>query len=156
VAFGLPFGGESGGVEIVKTLPAGRVDAADVERLRDVIGSLPDQSPLREVLVHALDLAEGGGGVVVGAFREWMTPSAAAAMLGMSRTHLYKLLDMGVIEAVNVGRDRRIRLADVLVYDRQRLADRKTLIEQFAHADTERADLLEELAAANPISPARP
>lgn len=50
-----------------------------------------------------------------------VTPSRAAKQLGMSRTHLYKLLDAGLIPSRHVGRDRRIRVHDLLDFlDRDR------------------------------------
>lgn len=67
----------------------------------------------------------------------------------MSRTHLYKLLDRGEIVFHRVGRDRRIRIYDLLEFEEQRQRDRRELAERFAHqrqtaaaASDEIADLL--------------
>jgi excisionase family DNA binding protein len=61
-----------------------------------------------------------------------LTPSQAAERLGMSRTHLYKLLDRGEIVSYRVGRDRRIELKDLAAFESQRQRDRRELAERFA------------------------
>lgn len=78
-----------------------------------------------------------------------LTPSQVAERLGMSRTHLYKLLDRGEILFHRVGRDRRIRVRDLADFELRHQRDRRELAERFAHqrttttaADAEIADIL--------------
>lgn len=75
-----------------------------------------------------------------------LTPSQVAARLGMSRTHLYKLLDRGEIPSYRVGRDRRISLRDVCAFEEQRHHDSRELAERFARADQTRAGAIDEIA----------
>lgn len=74
-----------------------------------------------------------------------ITPSEAAQRLGMSRTHLYKLLDRGEIMSHRVGRDRRIRISDLFAFETQRQADRLELAERFANRDRTRDASIDEL-----------
>lgn len=52
-------------------------------------------------------------------------------MIGMSGTHLYKLLDRNVVPHYRVGTHRRIRLKDLLEFAEERDADRRELAERF-------------------------
>lgn len=73
------------------------------------------------------------------------TPREAAERLGMSRTHLYKLLDRGEIAYNSVGRDRRIPLAELARFESQRERDRRELSERFARQQQTRAGAINEL-----------
>lgn len=77
---------------------------------------------------------------------ETFTPIQAATKLGMSRTHLYKLLDQGAIQHHRVGRDRRINAADLLAFEEQRRADRAELAERFARQQQTAAEVIDEIA----------
>ena len=57
----------------------------------------------------------------------YLTSTAAARMLGVSRPFLVKLLDQGVIAFHRVGRDRRIAVSDVEAY----LAERERAKDEF-------------------------
>lgn len=74
------------------------------------------------------------------------TPSEAAGRLGMSRTHLYKLLDRGEIAFDRVGRDRRIPFAELVKFEHRRQRDRRELAERFAQQGQNRAAAIGELA----------
>jgi excisionase family DNA binding protein len=76
-----------------------------------------------------------------------LTPSQAAERLGMSRTHLYKLLDRGEVMSHRVGRDRRIRLYDLLAFESQRQRDRRELAERFATQQKTLAGAIDEVAS---------
>jgi excisionase family DNA binding protein len=75
-----------------------------------------------------------------------LTPNQAAERLGMSRTHLYQLLDRGEIVFHRVGRDRRIRVPDLLDFEARRQRDRRELAERFAHQQQTRAAAVDEVA----------
>jgi len=64
----------------------------------------------------------------------------------MSRTHLYKLLDRGEIVSHRVGRDRRIRLSDLIDFETQRQSDNRELAERFANQQKTRSGAIDELA----------
>lgn len=66
--------------------------------------------------------------------------------LGMSRTHLYKLLDSGEIPCDHVGRDRRIRVHDLLDFEARRMRDRRELAQRFATQRKTRAGAIDEVA----------
>ena len=63
---------------------------------------------LRDVLLSLSRCVRSGAELTVTAGSVVLTPSQAAERLGMSRTHLYKLLDRGEVMSYRVGRDRRI------------------------------------------------
>lgn len=75
-----------------------------------------------------------------------LTPNQVAERLGMSRSHLYKLLDRGEIVSHRVGRDRRIRLSDVIAFEAERDHDRRELAERFAKQHETRSGAIDEIA----------
>ncbi|MFI6077684.1 helix-turn-helix domain-containing protein [Actinoplanes sp. NPDC051343] len=75
-----------------------------------------------------------------------LTPNEAADRLGMSRAHLYKLLDRGEIVFDRVGRDRRIPFAEVIKFEQRRQHDRRELAERFARQQQNRAAAVDELS----------
>jgi excisionase family DNA binding protein len=75
-----------------------------------------------------------------------LTPNEAADRLGMSRAHLYKLLDRGEIVFDRVGRDRRIPFAEVIKFEQRRQHDRRELAERFARQQQNRAAAIDELS----------
>ncbi|MEV0131154.1 excisionase family DNA-binding protein [Dactylosporangium sp. NPDC050688] len=75
-----------------------------------------------------------------------LTPNEAADRLGMSRTHLYKLLDRGEIAFDRVGRDRRIPFSEVVNFEQRRQRDRRELAERFARQQQNRSAAIDELS----------
>ncbi|MEV6852030.1 excisionase family DNA-binding protein [Actinoplanes sp. NPDC051411] len=75
-----------------------------------------------------------------------LTPSEAADRLGMSRAHLYKLLDRGEVAFDRVGRDRRIPFTEVIKFEERRQRDRRELAERFARQQQSRAAAIDELS----------
>lgn len=131
----------------METVPAVEVDEAELERLERLVASLPSDSPLAAALEALALSVRRGGDVVVAAQSEQLTPSQAAAVLRMSRTHLYKVMDAGDLPFFRVGRDRRIAVDDLFLYRARRDQDKRALAERFAHvtAGRERA-VAEEVA----------
>lgn len=74
-------------------------------------------------------VAEGGTAAVVEVEHD-LTTQAAADILGVSRPHLIKLLDQGEIPYYKVGSHRRLAVADVLSYKRQRDIDRRAALSE--------------------------
>lgn len=87
---------------------------------------------LRDVLLRLSRCVRDGAELTVTGGSAVLTPNQAAERLGMSRTHLYKLLDRGEIVSYRVGRDRRIDLKDLADFESQRQRDRRELAERFA------------------------
>lgn len=101
---------------------------------------------LRDVLLAVSHCAREGVEFAIVDDMAVLTPSQAAERLGMSRTHLYKLLDRGEIVSHRVGRDRRIRMRDLIAFDEQRQRDRRELAERFATQQRTRAGAIDEIA----------
>ena len=92
------------------------VPTAQIQTLESARDALPNGS-LRDALsVMSNDLRRGEKVVVLGE-DSTLTPAEAAGLLGLSRTHLYKVLDSGALSHHVVGeRDRRILASDLLAY----------------------------------------
>ena len=103
-------------------------------------------SELRDVLLSVSHCIRDGADLAVINDNPAFTPAQVAQRLGMSRTHLYKLLDSGEIPSYRVGRDRRIRLDDLMVFESQRDQDRRELAERFANQHQTRAGAINEIA----------
>lgn len=101
---------------------------------------------LRDVLLSLSRCVRAGAQFAVLDGSAVLTPNQAADRLGMSRTHLYKLLDRGEIVSHRVGRDRRIRVRDLLDFEAQRQRDRRELAERFANQRKTRAGAIDEVA----------
>jgi excisionase family DNA binding protein len=69
-----------------------------------------------------------------------LTTQEAAEILGVSRPHLVKLLKQEKIPYHKVGKHRRIRLVDLLVYKDKRDSKRQQILEQI-RADSEELGL---------------
>lgn len=86
-------------------------------------------SPLARMVATVLrELAEGHTVAVVTTAEEVST-GVAARMLGFSRAHVANLVDAGVIPGRRANKHRRIRLADVLAFQRERERRQKLLNE---------------------------
>ncbi|RDH13873.1 helix-turn-helix domain-containing protein [Tsukamurella pulmonis] len=132
----------------MKTLTAGSVDQAQLDELdRFRAHNLPAQSELADALTYVIEAVRQGTSVTVIEDDARVTPAQAAKLLGMSRTHLYKLLDQKVIPCITVGeRDRRITIGALRAYQSQMDADNVELAERFAHKDRDRATLAQDIA----------
>jgi excisionase family DNA binding protein len=64
--------------------------------------------------------------------KQQLTTQSAANLLGFSRPHLIKLLEAGTIPFQKVGQHRRILLRDVIAFQKQRDADRRTALDKLA------------------------
>ncbi|GJO16685.1 hypothetical protein NJB1507_04950 [Mycobacterium marinum] len=132
----------------MKTLPATSVDESQLAELDKARSALPPGSPLGETLDYLLDTVRCGHSVTLVTDETPLSPSQAAKILGMSRTHLYKLLDAGTVRSVHVGRDRRITLGALREYQTTLDRDNADLAMRFAHRDANRNALLQQIAAA--------
>ncbi len=129
-------------MEILETtnIPSEQLDALE-EYARTSLG--PE---LRDVLLSLSRCVRDGAQLAVTGSSAALTPSEAAERLGMSRTHLYKLLDRGEIVSHRIGRDRRIELSDLVAFESKRQRDRRELAERFATQQQTRAEVIDEVA----------
>lgn len=118
-----------------------------VDQFAQLENAAADISPELRDVVHAIYgyLLDGAKLAAVDS-NETFTPNEAAERLGMSRTHLYKLLDRGEIEHDRVGRDRRIPAAALFAFEQRRQRDRRELAERFARRQHLENAAVDELA----------
>lgn len=69
--------------------------------------------------------------------QQQMTTQAAANFLGFSRPYLIKLLESGTIPFEKVGQHRRVRLKDVLAFQKKRDTMRRNALNELARAEFE-------------------
>lgn len=114
----------------------------------DALDQYADTAPvqLQELLRRLGRHLRAGDDIVACDSDAALTPNQAAKLLRMSRTHLYKLLDDGVIPCYRVGRDRRIRVTALTEFDEARAHDQHELAERFAHQKQTRDAVIDELA----------
>ena len=128
----------------MNTLETAKIPAEQLDGLDAFAASASPE--MRDVLMSLTRCIRNGDEIVAVNGAETLTPIQVAERLGMSRTHLYKLLDRGEIMFDRVGRDRRIRLSDLLKFEAQRQRDRRELAERFAHQDQTAAAAIDEIA----------
>ncbi|PPF64715.1 DNA-binding protein [Clavibacter michiganensis] len=112
------------------SVPATEIDVLDQTSERLPAGAL-------RVALETLSLhLRGGEDMFVLTEKSTLTPSEAAGLLGISRTHLYKVLDSGALAHHVVGsRDRRISATDLVEYRGRMFAAQKRVAESVARAD---------------------
>ena len=129
----------------ISTLDASNVSPCPARGARPICRSPRSWRAARPVASLTRKTLDGADLALIEETSEY-TPAQAATQLGMSRTHLYKLLDRGEIPSHRVGRDRRIRREDLMQFEADRQRDRRELAERFAHRDRTRTSLVDELA----------
>lgn len=120
-------------------------EIADIQRLAESAKT----ETVRDLLLRVASLSSSEKGIPSIAEDRTYTPAEAAKRIGMSRTHLYKLLDRGALPSHRVGSHRKIFASDLKAFEEKRHADRIELAERFsreretaAAVDDEIADLL--------------
>lgn len=83
-------------------------------------------SALREVLANSVE----GRPVEVVAVRKELTTQQAADLLHVSRPHVVKLIDTGVLAGHKVGAHRRLYADDVFTFKRERDAAQRTTTDE--------------------------
>lgn len=131
----------------MKTLVADSIPNDQLDQL-EAFARQQTSPEMKDVLLALSRCIRDGSDVVVrgGTKTVLLTPAEVADRLGMSRTHVYKLLDRGEIPFERVGRDRRIHLEDLAAYEFKRQSARRVLAEQFARQNSSEADAISELA----------
>ncbi|MDO4784557.1 MAG: helix-turn-helix domain-containing protein [Propionibacteriaceae bacterium] len=98
------------------TLIADKVSADELAQTEEFAQGLPQGSPLAIMLEGLLDAVRRGADVTLLASDKELTPNQAAQLLGVSRPHLVKIMDRGLLAYRLVGSNRRIAMADLLDY----------------------------------------
>lgn len=129
----------------MQTLPTSKITPEQLEEIHDFAQS--DASPsVRDLLIELISSIRDGDEIIIADKNKSLTPSEAAKELGMSRTHLYKLLDSQQILSYPVGRHRRIHVKDLVEFKKQRHNSRLELAERFARQNETAAAADEEIA----------
>ena len=98
------------------TLTADKVSADELAQTEEFAQGLPQGSPLAIMLEGLLDAMRRGADVTLLASDKELTPNQAAQLLRVSRPHLVKIMDRGLLAYRLVGSNRRIAMADLLDY----------------------------------------
>lgn len=101
---------------VATVLHATDVTAEELERTTQFVSSLPQGSPVAVMLQHVLAAIDRGVDVSFLESDKELTPNQAAGLLNVSRPHLLKIMDRGLLEYRLVGTNRRIAMADLLDY----------------------------------------
>ncbi|MEQ9298059.1 MAG: helix-turn-helix domain-containing protein [Cyclobacteriaceae bacterium] len=90
-----------------------------------------------KLLAQILKVTSQGKPVSIVPVATEMTTQAAAEIIGCSRPHLVKLLENGEIEFTKVGKHRRVKYEDVMIYKKNMKANQERLLEEMMRADEE-------------------
>lgn len=98
-----------------------------------------------QVLVKVVESMRAGKAITVAPVDQLLTTQEAANFLGISRPTLVKLLEQGqiVYEQPAAGRHRRVRLMDVLDYQRRKRVERRAALDELTE-DAAAAGLYDE------------
>lgn len=120
-------------IDFVETLRSRGLDVPEAQaRLVSKDGAqsiaLPDE--LFRVLKYAAENLAEGRAVTVAPIEKQLTTQEAAEFLGMSRPSLIRIIDRGELSCSKVGRHRRVRLGDLLDYQRGRTQTRRRALDE--------------------------
>lgn len=116
------------------TVAAATADAKTLTALEEFTETLPTGTA-RRALEAATETLRSGRDVIIASADDSLTTSQTAKILGVSRAHLYKVLDSGALPYTTVGaRDRRISMADLQSYIAKAEALRRTAASTAAKA----------------------
>ena len=94
--------------------------------------SLEVPESVYEVLVQVVHQMAQGHAVAIVPVHAQLTTQQAADMLGVSRPHLVKLVEDGLIPYTRPGKHRRIRLDDLMSYKRRQADERRAALDELA------------------------
>jgi len=114
---------------ITSKLETQRIELVDESQQREVV-ELPTFA-LRLLGEILSELALGNAVKVVPIHAE-LTTQEGADMLNVSRPHLVKLLDNGVLPHTKTGRHRRIKFTDLMAYKEQRDRTSRNAMDELA------------------------
>lgn len=128
--------------------PAERARVLEAAAGLDFLGPLP--KPVVDNVRYLLRLVAAGQDATVVSSDAHLTSNQAAALLGMSRPLLNKLLDEGRIPFHRNGRDRRIAMSDVTSYIAERDRLKQAHAAAAANYEQRRAERLAALLEPEP------
>lgn len=135
---------------IQEAVAPGRSTAPATAKLVDADGSSVE---LPAEVFRALSLIAqcmaAGKGITVAPVEQRLTTQEAADFLGFSRPTLIKFLERGDIPFTLVGRHRRVRLGDLIAYQKQAGQTRRAALQEMA--DIARESGLYEAATGSPV-----
>lgn len=118
-----------------------------MDQIEELEHAAAEISPEMRDVVHAIfGYVRDGAKIAAFDSNATFTPNQAAEHLGMSRTHIYKLLDRGELEHDRVGRDRRIPAPALFAFEERRQRDRRELAERFARREQIDSGAIDEVA----------
>jgi excisionase family DNA binding protein len=107
-----------------------RLDANDISG--GSVVSLPP--PAVDALVKTLGYMADGSGVLVMPIQPEVSTQEAADFLHVSRPHLVRMLERGELPYRRVGRRRRIKFKDLLIYRERRTAEHHEVLDDLTAA----------------------
>lgn len=127
------------------TVPAGSADTETLAVVQNFARTLPP-GDLRDAIAAIPEVLGSGQDLVLAGSTEMLTPAQVAKILGVSRPHVYKVLDEGALPFTVVGtRDRRVSMADMSAYLERAEALRKEAARSTARVRMTRAAVLDEM-----------
>ena len=140
----LPSTDEIASANELRKMLAGHIRDNEPTRLKvafdaDTLDELVLMPAVARSLMELLRYVGSGRAVTIVPSEEMLTTQQAADMLNVSRPHLIKLLERGVIQFTKVGRHRRVKAEDVFGYLKKRDAERAAALSELAELD---ADLI--------------
>lgn len=104
-----------------------------------LLGPAGERLELPESVYHILkDVVrnmKAGRAIMLVPEKQQLTTQSAANFLGFSRPHLIKLLESGALPFEKVGQHRRIRLNDLLAFQKKRDAERRDVLNRLAQEE---------------------
>jgi len=88
--------------------------------------------PVYELLVKVASALQEGKVITLVPETQELTTQAAANLLGVSRPHVVKLIEDGQLPCHKVGAHRRIRMKDLLAFQRLRDQSRREALDEMA------------------------
>lgn len=127
------------------TVAANTTDTTTLATIDTAAQLLPD-GDARRALEAVTETLRSGRDIIIAGADDTVTPSQVAQVLGVSRAHLYKILDSGALPYTVVGaRDRRISMADLRSYVAKAEELRRASAHSAAHSRTTLALSLDEM-----------
>jgi excisionase family DNA binding protein len=115
------------------TVSTQNLTTAELDGLTRFQSGLPE-GELRYALSAMAATLSCGHDVIVSDAEDHYTTTEAAKLLGVSRAHLYKVLDSGALPFVSVGTNRRIRVQDFENYRARAFDARREAALMFSRA----------------------
>ncbi len=104
-----------------------------------LVGSHNERLPLPDSVYQILkDVVRNmmaGRAITLVPQEQQLTTQSAANLLGFSRPHLIKLLNCNAIPFQKVGQHRRLRLEDVLAFQKKRDKERRSALDELARQE---------------------